>query len=149
MDRSVVICFTMAIALVIVIGIDMVSKEHEDGEWMKTKAKVRSVTQTRSRPHRTERANIYFRRKGNIIYSRIDALRAGTHGLREGHEIHIRYRINRYFGLEFYRCCLEENSDEFIRSDRNVSFTMGTLMILFGIVGYVVMIIHVFLCPPA
>ena len=140
MDNYVLIAIFIAIIIVIVIGITILMKTIKDDAWIKTNAVVHSVMQTHDSSFGVEHANISFQRGGNTVYSRIGGLSTGRHSLQAGLVINIRYKANRHFGSEFYKCFLEEDADRLVRSGRKASIFAGVVMVLIGIASIVVLI---------
>ena len=134
----------LAIAVVICVGIAILINETKDSKWINERATIISIMQTNSSSFGVEQANISFQRNGDTVYSHIGGLSAGQHNLYSGLEVNIRYKANRFFGTDFYKCYLEDDADEITQAGRKTALFVGTAMILVGI-GSVVVLIFVVL----
>ena len=92
-----------------------------------------------------EQANISFQRNGVTVYSHIGGLSTGQHNLYAGLEINIRYKVNRFFGTDFFKCYLEEDADRLILAGRRITLVVGTAMILVGVVSLACIIMLFFI----
>ena len=135
----------IAIAVVIGVGIAILINETKDSKWINERATILSIMQTHSSSFGVEQANISFQRNGATVYSHIGGLSAGRHNLYNGLEVNIRYKANRFFGTDFYKCYLEDDADEIIRAGRKTALIVGTTLILVGIVSLACIILLYFI----